>query len=116
MKTYVKAYEAITPLKLPPVTDLAGQLQRLELSSVCFERECQRVGTKQFKKNSYAVRKFAPSIRQGKVWREMGGNTIILSGSTERTHGKRVRHDGRVEARKIIVSHEEYGRLIGRVK
>jgi len=112
----MKAYEAITPLKLPPVTDLAGQLHRMELSSVCFERECQSVGTKQFKKNSYAIRKFTPSVRQGKVWREMSGKPLTLSGSTERTHGKKVCHDGRVEAGKIVVSHEEYKKLIGRMK
>lgn len=94
-------------LKLPPVKDLPGQFRRLEWSSVCFERECQRVGTKEFKKNSNAIRKRTPSVRQGETWRKMGGDTFIPSGSTKRTHGKKVSHNGIAEC-KTIVFHREY--------
>ena len=106
----MKAYEDF--VTRPPKFPANGQtkeeqLRKLELSSVCFERGCESVTTRRMKKNSHAIRKFTPKVRQGKVWREMGGRPVVLSGSEERTHGKKVRHDGRIECDKIISFHRE---------
>lgn len=110
MKAY-EDFESRPPVVRGEVRSTDEKFKALELSSECFERGGESVTHKKLKANSYAVRKFTPSVRQGKTWREMSGRPFTPSGSTKRTHGKKVRQDGTVVCNKIITFNAKYASL-----
>lgn len=81
----------------------------LEWSSTNYERGGIAVTGSTYSallKTSSYVKRGKPRIRMDNRWAEMGGKFFCPYGSTELSHGPKVRHNGSVEARNIVEIHK----------